>query len=292
MCPKESMNQNGTWLKKPDAVVTVVCIVLAFASLGAVGEGGRRRAKEAVCQSNLAQWGTYFQDYIAQNDGKFYSGFGDQGYYWPWQLPHDVQDWKANRTWLCPIAAQPITDEQGFTWPSSNPVYRAWGIYQGSVKHNGEIYALNPNGIAGSFGLNGYVLNIPLPNGPYSGGTYQSGVRGSDGWHDLSNVPNGDAVPMFLDCLRFEGWPVSDLPPGSYEGDLWSNDQQMRRFCISRHEGAVNGLFVDGSMRKVGLKELWTLKWHRAFDTTGPWTKAGGVQPEDWPEWIRPFKDY
>jgi hypothetical protein len=42
----------------------------------------------------------------------------------------------------------------------------------------------------------------------------------------------------------------------------------------------------------VGLKELWTLKWHRSFNTAGPWTKAGGVSPEDWPEWIRPFKDY
>jgi hypothetical protein len=24
----------------------------------------------------------------------------------------------------------------------------------------------------------------------------------------------------------------------------------------------------------------------------GPWTKAGGVQPDDWPEWMRGFKDY
>ena len=40
------------------------------------------------------------------------------------------------------------------------------------------------------------------------------------------------------------------------------------------------------------LKELWTLKWYREFDTTGPWTKAGGVQPRHWPEWMRSFKDY
>jgi len=44
--------------------------------------------------------------------------------------------------------------------------------------------------------------------------------------------------------------------------------------------------------RTVGLKELWTLKWHREFDTAGPWTKAGGVLPGDWPEWLRKFKDY
>ena len=44
--------------------------------------------------------------------------------------------------------------------------------------------------------------------------------------------------------------------------------------------------------RKLGLKELWTLKWHRQFDVSGPWTRAGGVQLEDWPEWMGSFKDY
>jgi hypothetical protein len=48
----------------------------------------------------------------------------------------------------------------------------------------------------------------------------------------------------------------------------------------------------DWSVRKVGLKELWTLKWYAHFDTVGPWTKRGGVKPEDWPEWMRGFKEY
>ncbi|MHC4521519.1 MAG: H-X9-DG-CTERM domain-containing protein [Planctomycetota bacterium] len=66
----------------------------------------------------------------------------------------------------------------------------------------------------------------------------------------------------------------------------------MARCCIDRHKAAVNCLFMDGSVRRVGLKQLWTLKWHRQFDTAGPWTKAGGVQPTDWPEWMRDYKDY
>jgi len=67
---------------------------------------------------------------------------------------------------------------------------------------------------------------------------------------------------------------------------------EMQRVCIDRHEGGVNLLFMDGSVRKAGLKELWTLKWHRSFNTSGPWTKAGMAQPEDWPQWMRHFKDY
>ena len=50
--------------------------------------------------------------------------------------------------------------------------------------------------------------------------------------------------------------------------------------------------FMDGSSRPVGVKELWTLKWYRGYPPAGPWTMAGGVQPEDWPAWMRKFKDY
>ena len=63
--------------------------------------------------------------------------------------------------------------------------------------------------------------------------------------------------------------------------------------CINRHEtGFTNVLFLDFSVRKVGLKELWTLKWLPDYDTAGPWTRRGGVQPGDWPEWMRGFRDY
>jgi prepilin-type processing-associated H-X9-DG protein len=61
---------------------------------------------------------------------------------------------------------------------------------------------------------------------------------------------------------------------------------------MDRHTGHVNGLFLDFSVRKIGLKEIWTLKWSAGYDTAGHWTKAGGVQPEDWPQWMRNFKDY
>ena len=65
-----------------------------------------------------------------------------------------------------------------------------------------------------------------------------------------------------------------------------------RTTCINRHEGGINMAFLNGSARKVGLKELWTLKWKPEYDTANKWTQAGGVQPEDWPEWMRGFKDY
>jgi hypothetical protein len=50
--------------------------------------------------------------------------------------------------------------------------------------------------------------------------------------------------------------------------------------------------FLDWSVRNVGLKELWTFRWHKTYRTAGSWTTAGGVMPTDWPEWMRRFKDY
>ena len=57
-------------------------------------------------------------------------------------------------------------------------------------------------------------------------------------------------------------------------------------------ESLRNGLLLDWSVRRVGIKELWTLKWHLQFDTANAWTKAGGALAEDWPEWMRGFEDY
>jgi hypothetical protein len=49
---------------------------------------------------------------------------------------------------------------------------------------------------------------------------------------------------------------------------------------------------MDWSARKVGLKELWTLKWTPDVKADNSWTKAGDVRPQDWPEWMRRFRDY
>jgi hypothetical protein len=49
---------------------------------------------------------------------------------------------------------------------------------------------------------------------------------------------------------------------------------------------------MDWSARKVGIKELWTLKWHRTYNTADYYTRAGGVRAGDWPLWLRHFPDY
>lgn len=98
-------------------------------------------------------------------------------------------------------------------------------------------------------------------------------------WKNVNGVQGKNNIPVFADSTHFDGWPQDyDTPPPQPDaptGDTgWLNE--MRHFCIDRHNnGTINMLFMDWSARKVGLKELWTLKWHRNFNSENSWTLAG-----------------
>jgi len=98
-------------------------------------------------------------------------------------------------------------------------------------------------------------------------------------------------LTALLDCVRHYGLPTHETAPPK-DDDTLPLQGTMAPFCLNRHNGHVNCLFLDWSVRKVGIKELWTLKWHENFNTTGPWTKAGGATTDKWPPWMRGFKDY
>lgn len=131
--------------------------------------------------------------------------------------------------------------------------------------------------------------------------------RGSYGWNkwlltkdfdssiqrrpDIFSLRGRAGIPALLDSTRPSEGTWDNLEPPMTEDDgRWPLG--WRTFCINRHDGHINGLFLDWSVRRIGLKELWTLKWNLQFDTANEWTKAGGMQPEDWPEWMKNFKDY
>jgi prepilin-type processing-associated H-X9-DG protein len=105
-----------------------------------------------------------------------------------------------------------------------------------------------------------------------------------------------NTIPVLGDATWYDAWPRhTDEPSLSMDAFGIGNtgtSSEMNHFCIDRHSGFVNLLFMDWSARSVGLKELWTLKWHRSYVIDGPWTKAGQVMPSDWPQWLQRYKDY
>jgi hypothetical protein len=96
---------------------------------------------------------------------------------------------------------------------------------------------------------------------------------------------------MFFDCVVWDVYPNHTQGPPEIDG-IVILPNEMHLVCVNRHKGFINTVFLDFNVRKVGLKELWTLNWHRNFDTQGPWTQAGGARAEDWPGWMKNFKGY
>lgn len=259
-----------------ELLVVIAIIAVLMSILMPALRKVREQARMIQCQANLKQWGLIAAMYNEENDGKFWdSAPNTPAYWWIRFLEERYKDRKANKIWFCPTATKPIYDENGNMEPNWS-IFNAWGIFKGNN--------LGPNGIAGSYGLNGYVLK------PRTATTYESGVPVKDGFHN-ANMAGASQVPLFTEAIRFDLWPKPTEAPARDEFERWTSNN-MNRCCINRHQGFVSTSFVDSSVRRVGLKELWKLKWHKQFNTNGPFTIAGNVQPSDWPPWIRPYKDY
>jgi len=258
-------------------VIAIIAILMAILmpALQRVKEQGRT----IKCLANLKNWNLIFAMYVEDNDGKFPSGETSEGFWWISQMPDQYESYKKNPLWFCPTAKEPIRDEHGVTIPTFN-IFNSWGIY--TRADHGTMCA---DGIAGSYGMSGYVLSTP------TGTTFEGGRRTNDNWR-TPQVSGGNQIPLFVEALRFDLWPIATDPPAQYEYEAWQGTNHMARCCINRHEGFVNNAFCDFSARRVGVKELYTLKWHRGYDMSGPWTLAGGVQSSDWPQWIRNFQDH
>ena len=91
---------------------------------------------------------------------------------------------------------------------------------------------------------------------------------------------------MILDAGMWDSWPQRIDQPPEYENHEVRHgvlNNEIRRFCIPRHVGAVNCAFLDFSVKRTNLKKLWDLEWHRNYDLTIP-------QP-DWPDWMLKYPD-
>jgi prepilin-type N-terminal cleavage/methylation domain-containing protein/prepilin-type processing-associated H-X9-DG protein len=274
-----------------ELLVVIAIIALLMAVLLPALNRAREQAKMIACLANLKQWDIISLSYAEENNGNFWSGAFNPtdplqiGFWWPAQLKEKDQDWKNNKIWFCPSAKKPMFSEDG-TSTGQISHFSAWGIESraslASYLTSARLPQLGQNGIAGSYGINGYCLNM-------RGSTLSTG---SQNWRTI-NAKSGATVPLFLEALRYDGWPLETegAAPDPYTA-VWGSNS-MARYAINRHRGYTDVLFLDGHARKVGIKELWTLKWHRNFDTAGPWTKAGRARRTGtWPEWISGYPDY
>jgi prepilin-type N-terminal cleavage/methylation domain-containing protein len=254
-----------------ELLVVIAIIIILLAILLPMLQRVRKQAYSIACQSNLHQWGLLFATLAQSNDGRL----------------RDREEWEQCRTQqfayyldnfncevFCPSAKRKVSPS------GAGGTFQSW-------------YCPNHPYRAGSYGLNGYS---PAYSEPW---TFEGENRNlhskEQGWTNVYQQ-RANNIPVMLDCALWAGFPnPTDAPAkqedkAATEPSLDSNG--MKLFSINRHHGFVNTLFMDWSVRKVGLKELWKLKWHKNFNTNGQWTAVGSVQSQNWPDWMRNLKEY
>ena len=284
-----------------ELLVVISVIALLMAILMPCLQRARNQAQAVACQGRLRQWGIVFSDYANAHDGRLF-GISDAarglskpvttpeigGYDGDHVMAYDPYFDAYYRMLLCPAAVRLDEDAQASVDIKSDPrlyggthtAYQAVKLWSWRAWRPGAAYV-------GSYGLNAWLVDYPVY---YAMAGYNVAPR-SFYW-EATTPKYPSQVPVFLDC-RYTGTQPPDAlcPPPDFE-EQTPHSRGFILVAMNRHSGGINSLFLDWSARKVGVKEPWTLKWHREYDIGGPWTKRGGVMPEDWPAWIRRFRDY
>jgi len=262
-----------------ELLVVIAIIAVLMAILMPSLERVRRQARGVACKSNMHQWGLIFAMYCDDNDGNFYNGLVNDttsgvanGEWWR-ETMRPLS--KNKKMWLCPTAHKSRSGNALTTTAPAQTVWDAWRV------------ALDQGGDEGSYAPNGWMCNPPAS---YSNGVWGRGPS-SDYWrtHLIKRASN---VPVFTEGWWVDGWPrATDLPPDQGDTLPTLSSDEMQRLCVNRHGGAQFVLFADWSAKKVALKQLWTLKWNKHFNTRGPYTRAAGMEESDWPQWMAHMKE-
>ena len=258
-------------------LLVVIAIIGILASLLLpVLSAAKIRAKRVQCISNLHQWVVAFTVYAGDNGDSMPMGWGDPNGAWMVAL----SNFNANpQVSFCPMA-QVTRDTLPDMWTHVGPNL-AWG-----TMGSGAYPVMAPwgrPGLAGSYGINGWMYNPPgAPATP------------DEFWRKLGATAQYGAgnVPVFGDCMWDGTNPSSsplDAAPSAPNVEM--NGGGISDFATLRHPNSKfpeNMAFADDSIRIVGLKQLWTLKWSPDFDTTAAsrqpqakfwgWILKGGYQ--------------
>ncbi len=266
-----------------ELLVVIAILALLLAILLPMTHRARKQAAAMTCQSNLRQWGILLNTYVTANDGKF---FNELTFVDRWAKPEPATVWVKSwwyifltefgnyrDIWLCPMARTPSSN--GMTGAR----FRAWRGMRGAERLPEGGWGEVEREFLGSYGVNSWV----------GLGRQPDEARPNSACWTTPDVKEASNAPLVFDCCRSIYSGTLDGPPPDEDADPLLYESS--NVCMDRHRGGIHAVFMDWSVRKVGLKQLWTLKWHREYDTAGPWTKAGGVRPDDWPQWMKRFKD-
>lgn len=255
-----------------ELLVVIAIIALLMGILMPGLQKARKAARSAVCKAHLRQWGMVFHMYTSENDSKFWTEQNvwatDAAYQGNWMLMLAGHYGNMDKARLCPTASRLNGPEGGI-----GTTVNRWGPGPIMVNHQ---FADDTDKVYGSYGINLWINSVEPPS--INGWRNQPQRQ----WKTTLASKHPAQIPMASDCTWFgtnpisikdQSWPNGGEPTPSR--DWWENQDpinfggwgyDMARVCIDRHGRGVNFVFMDGSSRKVFLKNLWGLKWHKEFE--------------------------
>jgi prepilin-type N-terminal cleavage/methylation domain-containing protein/prepilin-type processing-associated H-X9-DG protein len=291
--------QRGFTLVELLVVIAIIALLMSILmpALGRV----RKQAKMVMCQANLKQWALSFSMYVDTYEGSFPRGWCGDGY-----TGFSTPEEHANSYWMqalrpyygnahdlrcCPLAMIPGTRAGGGMYGGAllDSTFSAWGTAGDPTELDriGEPFSgwsYFTVGDYGSYGWNGWCGDPPPDVDPKL--TQDHPVIWN--WRKASVKGTGN-IPLITANQWIDGWPRHDDSPPKLRGQPWgeSGNQNMARFFQDRHDGSVNAAFLDWSVKRLGLKQLYDIKWHRTFDLNAD----KPVWEEEAP-WAKNVKDY
>lgn len=261
------VRKHGFTLIELLVVIAIIALLLAILMPG-LGKA-KRLAQDVICRSNLKQWGAIWLIYANKNDGKL-PPMGVSMHRGDWVVPLR-DEYPTGKITKCPVATK-ITVGVG-------------GIARGGVN---SAYINIPGEEECSYGLNCWVYSVKS-NSIYWGShtNFWKTFEGSGGGSRANNIP------LFMDSVyrggfpKYSGWDFITMVDSEREDNgfehVWDG---MRQFAMPRHgttsKAGTNVLFFDLSARHVNVKEMWTLKWHKSFDTKEYLDKRNSIWPGEW----------
>jgi prepilin-type N-terminal cleavage/methylation domain-containing protein/prepilin-type processing-associated H-X9-DG protein len=240
-----------------ELLVVIAIIALLMGILMPALQRVKKSSQTVVCQAHLKSWSKAFLMYTGDYENKFPSTMGGSGgLYGQWTIALKPYYGNELKIWFCPVASKPTT--VGGTQP-----FAAWVVTENQTND------LRP-GDYGSYGINAWV---------YDRGDSSANFNPDHAWKNTF-VETASNIPVFGDCMWRGGFPEDDDTPQTDQYVTLINDNEsMRYFNMNRHNGTMNMVFMDFSVSKVPLKQLWRLKWNKNFDITKP--------PPEWPDWMQ-----